>query len=320
MAGVVALAHPPFLFGGKHWTKTRLLGMACGVCFTLASAGVASTIRRIGRSEHTLTIALWFHTSVTIFTGVAILADVQEEVLPHGQDWLLLAAIALTTFLAQLATTRALQQTAVATVAGLNFLTVIYGHVLGTLVFHEAVTPGGLVGAVVILAGVLLVVLRPKPPKPCAAAGGAAAGDVRSSSATDVEGKTGDEPLSAGLVLVEVLSEDVPLLGPGAQDSAGAAAAQQDVHSKAEGAMELVQLAKLEAAAAQEALASSGAAGEGAWIIPTETQPPQLQQQQQEEEEEQLLGPQRGLRLHSSGSHTPDEAVPHLRRSIHLEE
>jgi drug/metabolite transporter (DMT)-like permease len=329
MAGVVALAHPPFLFGGKHWTSTRLLGMACGLCFTLASAGVAATIRRIGRSEHTLTIALWFHTSVTLFTGVAILADVQEEVLPHGHDWLLLCAIALTTFLSQLATTRALQQTAVATVAGLNFLTVIYGHVLGTLVLHEAATPGGLVGGIIILAGVLLVVLRPKAPKTpgaTAVAGCAPVGiDEQSGSSIGVDGKSGGELLSAGQVLVEVVAEDVPLLGPGTQDSCSTAM-EPLLRGKAAGGMELAELAKMETAAAQEEVEGGRPGQEVAWNIPTEPQPAQLQNQgqqhlhEEEEEEQQVLDGQQGVLLHSSPPNSLGEAGPHLRRSIHLED
>jgi drug/metabolite transporter (DMT)-like permease len=121
MAGVVVVAHPPFLFGGMHWSPSRLLGMALGVNFCLFSAGVAFTIRRIGRSEHTLTIALWFHTSIVVFTGIALAAGwPQAPVLPRHQDVLPLAGIVATTYLAQLGMTRALQITPVATVAALS--------------------------------------------------------------------------------------------------------------------------------------------------------------------------------------------------------
>jgi drug/metabolite transporter (DMT)-like permease len=137
-AGVVVVAHPPFLFGGMHWSAGRLLGMALGVNFCLFSAAVAFTIRRIGRSEHTLTIALWFHTSIVVFTGIALAAGwPQTPLLPRKQDILPLAGIVATTYLAQLAMTRALQITPVATVAALAFMGVIWGHVLGAAFLGE---------------------------------------------------------------------------------------------------------------------------------------------------------------------------------------
>eukprot|EP00878_Enallax_costatus_P039758 GHUV01045656.1.p1 GENE.GHUV01045656.1~~GHUV01045656.1.p1 ORF type:complete len:128 (+),score=19.18 GHUV01045656.1:642-1025(+) len=61
VAGVVVLAHPPFLMGGHaEWSHKRLIGTLCGVASTLFATGTGYAVRRIGKKEPALTVALWF--------------------------------------------------------------------------------------------------------------------------------------------------------------------------------------------------------------------------------------------------------------------
>lgn len=62
MAGVLVLAHPPFLSGGgghADWGPERALGTLAGVVSALLGAGSSMTIRLLGPSEPASVIALW---------------------------------------------------------------------------------------------------------------------------------------------------------------------------------------------------------------------------------------------------------------------
>ena len=162
LIGVAILARPPFLFGTHElWTKARFMGMGFGMTFTVTSALVSYIIRRIGMGESTLTIALWFHTTTSVLTiGPVLLGFPQAATVPKPYDLLLLFGISACTFFAQLLMTRALQVTPMAKVAAVGFASVVYGHVFGALLFNEDITLGGVLGAVVVFVGVLLVVFK----------------------------------------------------------------------------------------------------------------------------------------------------------------
>jgi drug/metabolite transporter (DMT)-like permease len=59
LAGVTVLVRPPFLFGdagGTEWGAARATGTAAAIASCVFSAGVALSIRRIGKSEAALTV------------------------------------------------------------------------------------------------------------------------------------------------------------------------------------------------------------------------------------------------------------------------
>jgi drug/metabolite transporter (DMT)-like permease len=194
--GVVILARPPFLFEAHEvWTKFRAMGMGFGMTFTFTSALVSYIIRRIGKQESTLTIALWFHSTTSVLcVGPVLLGFPQKATVPKPYDLLLLFGISGCTFFAQLLMTRALQVTPVARVAAVGFATVIYGHVFGTMFFNEEVTFGGVLGASVVFVGVLLVVLKRKgkPTVAVGADGQAAVEEVEAQPLLPLSRATGD--------------------------------------------------------------------------------------------------------------------------------
>lgn len=134
------------------------------------------TIRLIGGSEPAAVIALWFHCATLVLSIFPLLAGVPNKaVLLSGVDGSLMLGVAGTSFVAQLLSTRGLQRCRAAKAAAMGFTQVVYSHIMGAVFFDDKLTLGGLLGTLLILAGVLLVTLRlPAGSSSGSKAGGAA--------------------------------------------------------------------------------------------------------------------------------------------------
>ncbi|KAI8475084.1 MAG: hypothetical protein J3K34DRAFT_406007 [Monoraphidium minutum] len=130
VAGVVVLVHPPALFGGHAESgRQRVLGTAAALGSSAFAAGVAFSIRRIGRSEAALTVALAFHSCTLVMSSPTLaLSWPAPAVLPAPRDWGLLVAIALTSFAAQLLLTRSFQLLPAGRASAMGFTSVIYSE------------------------------------------------------------------------------------------------------------------------------------------------------------------------------------------------
>ncbi|KAF8062013.1 SEPTIN3 [Scenedesmus sp. PABB004] len=234
LAGVVVLAHPPFLFGGHgQWRvagNQRLAGTLSGVASTLAGSGAALCVRRIGKREAALTVALWFHTATVVLMAPLLAAGwPQPATAMAPRDCVLLAGIACSSFCAQLLMTRAVQLVAAARAAAVGFTGVLWSHALGALVFGEHATPGTLAGGALLFAGVLLVVgpgTSPPPPPVQACSGGP--GGPTTAGAASAAGRAGDDEQRALLscpprlhAVVEVHAEADAASSDGAAACAG---------------------------------------------------------------------------------------------------
>eukprot|EP00879_Flechtneria_rotunda_P004737 GHRR01005006.1.p1 GENE.GHRR01005006.1~~GHRR01005006.1.p1 ORF type:complete len:564 (+),score=172.35 GHRR01005006.1:243-1934(+) len=160
--GVVVLIHPPFLFGGHgDWGDKRLLGIVAGISSTLFSTGTSYAIRKIGKAEPALVVAMSFHTiTILLMTPLLLLGIPEPFKAVAPDDCLLLAGIATTSFFGQLLMTRSFQLLPAARAAAMSFMGVVYSHILGAVVFHERLTLTTLGGGVLIFIGVLLVTVH----------------------------------------------------------------------------------------------------------------------------------------------------------------
>lgn len=177
LAGVVLIARPAALFGGAtrldpHYLAIALFGALC-------SAAAYVTIRAIGHREHPQVVVLWL-PMLTVPMSLPLAAAGWRW--PSGIEWLLLAAIGVTTQLGQLELTRGLQAEKAGRATAIGYVQIVFAAAWGALVFGERPGVWTVAGASVILASTLLVathrVRRPSGAEPRVAVPEAAPADA----------------------------------------------------------------------------------------------------------------------------------------------
>ncbi|KAI3429294.1 hypothetical protein D9Q98_005390 [Chlorella vulgaris] len=156
LAGVVMVAQPGS--AAVDWSQRRLLGMAFGFTAALLAAGAYICIRQIGKREHSLTVAFYFHIHSVIFSIIPLsLGYPHFAVLPNLLDAALLLLLAVCSFVANLLVSRALQIELAAKATALNFTQVIFAWIIGSYAFGDPITGLGVAGTLLIAAGVISV-------------------------------------------------------------------------------------------------------------------------------------------------------------------
>ena len=116
------------------------------------------TIRRLGRSEPTTRIVVYFAGLATLFSTPAMVVQWQ---MPTAPQWALLAAIGLLASLGQLLLTRAYHRVPAAQIGPFTYVAVPLAAFWGWLFWAEPVSPRLMLGApLVIAAGVLVLTHR----------------------------------------------------------------------------------------------------------------------------------------------------------------
>eukprot|EP00955_Chlamydomonas_euryale_P117737 366494-Chlamydomonas_euryale.AAC.7 len=116
------------LFGGAggEWTPDRASGTAAATASAVLAAAAFITIRRIGQSETSLVLSMWFH-SAGLASSAAPLAvgwPSGKAVLTGPVDSACLLVISLTSFSGQFMLSRGLQTQPAALASAINFLQV----------------------------------------------------------------------------------------------------------------------------------------------------------------------------------------------------
>jgi drug/metabolite transporter (DMT)-like permease len=156
LTGVLLITRPAFLFGGAAsgidpWHALIALGGA------LFSGSAYATIRQMPKERPEVVVLYLPLMSVPM--SLPFIASNWHA--PTWEEWLLLIGIGIATQLAQTSMTRGLQveKTARATMVG--YVQIIFAGAWGVLLFAETITAWTIVGAIVVLAGMLsLLVVR----------------------------------------------------------------------------------------------------------------------------------------------------------------
>jgi drug/metabolite transporter (DMT)-like permease len=147
--GVVLVARP-----GNGVTT---IGLLVGILAALSQSAVMITVRQISRTEHIAAIVFWF----TIFTTAA--GAMMLPFFGHSHDALtyaLLAGAGLLGGVGQLSMTASLRFAPVSVVVPLDYLQIVWGIVLGWIIFLTPPTPLMLVGAALIAASGIYTAYR----------------------------------------------------------------------------------------------------------------------------------------------------------------
>lgn len=156
IAGVLFVARPAWLFGAQA-AGLDLFAVGIALLGALMSSIAYLAIRSIGTREHPLVIVLYLPL-VSLPTSVLLTA--QQYVPPTPREWALLIAIGVLTQGAQLALTRGLQLEAAGRATTVGYVQIVFAALWGILFLSEVPSPLSLVGAVLIVAGVVVASRR----------------------------------------------------------------------------------------------------------------------------------------------------------------
>jgi drug/metabolite transporter (DMT)-like permease len=155
--GVLLVAQPPALFAPAGLaTAAQPLppdGVLLAVVGALFTALAYVSVRSLARSEHPLVIVFWFPLVAALMSLPAVLL---HPVLPQGPEWLWLLGVGLFTQLGQLGLTYGLARLPAARATAISYSQVAFAGLWGWLLFAEALDGWTSLGAVLILAAVLL--------------------------------------------------------------------------------------------------------------------------------------------------------------------
>lgn len=149
LAGVLCVVPPDFAApAANRWA-------AVGLCGALLAGAAYTEVRALSRTEHPVTIVLWFQLVSVVLAIPGTLAT--GFVVPRGIDWAFIAGVGLAGQLGQIFLTLGLSRTPAGRATLANPLVVLFGALCGALLFGESLGPWALVGGVLIVAGLLIV-------------------------------------------------------------------------------------------------------------------------------------------------------------------
>ncbi len=133
--------------------RITLFHLLIGILAALFTGLAYNFIRKIGKSENSLVIILYFPLITTPLTGGYTLF---QWVQPEGYEWLILLAIGLLTQFAQYFMTKSYQSDELSKVSSVNYTGIIYGLTFGWLFFDEKFNLLTYLGMSLVLVGVIL--------------------------------------------------------------------------------------------------------------------------------------------------------------------
>jgi drug/metabolite transporter (DMT)-like permease len=150
MVGVVVILNPD---SGELVTLGGLAALASALCYSVS----ALMIRKLARTESTLSIGLTFMVMVSIGTGVIAIADWRPI---GGEHWLPIVIMGSSGAVAQYLIVHAFRCAAPSVIAPFEFTAVLWGIALDWVLWATVPSARMLIGATVVIASGLYVVYR----------------------------------------------------------------------------------------------------------------------------------------------------------------
>jgi drug/metabolite transporter (DMT)-like permease len=147
IAGVLLIVHP-------SGAGLDPIGVAVALGAVTCSSVAYVTVRKLVRTEDPLVIVFYFPL---VATPLALPWLVVTFVMPQPIDWLLLAAIGVSTQIGQVCLTRGLAIEHASRATTISYLQVAFAMMWQLLVFGEVPTPWTIAGASLILGGTIVV-------------------------------------------------------------------------------------------------------------------------------------------------------------------
>lgn len=130
------------------------------VCGAMASAGLAITLRKLGKGDQPVTVAFVYNSIGFLVFSFMVLILPRQFVLPSLKELFMLVALGMFSSLLQLCFTTAYRYSEAVVVASLRYLQVPMAAIFGFLLFSEVPTAIQLCGMVVVVSSCMFIIWR----------------------------------------------------------------------------------------------------------------------------------------------------------------
>jgi drug/metabolite transporter (DMT)-like permease len=130
------------------------------VCGAMASAGLAITLRKLGKGDQPVTVAFVYNSIGFLVFSLIVLILPGQFVLPSLKELFMLVALGMFSSLLQLCFTTAYRYSEAVVVASLRYLQVPMAAIFGFLLFSEVPTAIQLCGMVVVVSSCMFIIWR----------------------------------------------------------------------------------------------------------------------------------------------------------------
>lgn len=152
LAGVVFIARPDVLFGGR--AGLDITPVAVALLGAVFAAVAYVTVRKLRETEHPLVVVLYFPL-ISVPASLPFLG--LGAVWPTPFEWMLLLGIGVLTQIAQVYLTRGLHAETAGRATSVSYLQILFAAVWGLLFFDEVPGAASLLGALLVVGGVVVV-------------------------------------------------------------------------------------------------------------------------------------------------------------------
>jgi len=152
LAGVLLVAQPSFLFGGANRLDLVAVGVAlAGACF---AAIAYTTVRKLGETEHHLTVVFYFPL---VATPASVPLLLREARWPTAGQWLLILGVGIAAQVAQICLTKGLHAERTGRAMSMSYIQVLFAAVWGLAFFGEVPNLAAAAGAILVILGTTAV-------------------------------------------------------------------------------------------------------------------------------------------------------------------
>jgi drug/metabolite transporter (DMT)-like permease len=153
LAGVVLVAQPAFLFGTAA-DSLDLVAVGVALLGAVLAAMAYATVRKLRETEHHLVVVFYFPL---IATPASVPFMASDALWPTPLEWLLLLGIGVSTQIAQVYLTKGLHIEKAGRAMSMSYVQIIFAALWGFFFFSEAPDLLGILGALLVVAGTLVV-------------------------------------------------------------------------------------------------------------------------------------------------------------------
>jgi drug/metabolite transporter (DMT)-like permease len=153
LAGVVFVAQPSFLFG-EGARSLDMLAVAVALCAAILSSIAYTAVRGLRETDDPLVVVFYFPL---VATPASVPFMITKAMWPTPLEWLLLVGVGIVTQIGQLFLTKGLHRERAGRATSMSYIQVVFAAVWGLLFFRETPNSMSIVGAALILCGMLVV-------------------------------------------------------------------------------------------------------------------------------------------------------------------
>ncbi len=153
LGGVVLVAQPSFLFGVAT-DSLDLFAVGIALLGAVFAAIAYVTVRQLRKTEHHLVVVFYFPL---VATPASVPVMIPDALWPTPLEWLLLLGIGVVTQIAQVYLTKGLHTEKAGRAMSMSYVQIVFAAIWGFLFFSEVPDPLSIVGALLVVAGTVVV-------------------------------------------------------------------------------------------------------------------------------------------------------------------